>query len=60
VRRHLDDSDELEYGYRRLSYENRGSSSLTPAQRWRSTCLWMKSYSLLPLFTWGMFTTLRI
>ena len=64
VRRRLDDSDELEYGYRRsrrrTSYENRGSSSLTPAQRWRSTCLWMKSYSLLPLLTWGMFTTLRI
>ena len=36
VRRRLDDSDELEYGYRRsrrrTSYENRGSSSLTPAQ----------------------------
>ncbi len=36
VRRHLDDSDEFEYGYRRsrqrTSYEIRGSSSLTPAQ----------------------------
>ena len=37
VRRRLDDSDELEYEYRRsrrrTSYENRGSSSLTPAQK---------------------------
>ena len=36
VRRRLDDSDELEYGYRRsrrrTSYENRGWSSLTPTQ----------------------------
>ena len=36
VRRRLDDSDELEYGYRRSHrrtlYENRGLSSLTPAQ----------------------------